>query len=110
MELWHAHGVRDILGLRWGFDGLRRDNLDSALPLDPDDAQTPDHVSLYTDRDYQLFLIQRALEVMQNEFEERTWRACWLQIIEEKPPAQVARLLNITEISSINFIIIKFTR
>lgn len=69
----------------------------AAGPLGPEDAQSPDDVALFTDRDYQLFVVQRALEVMQAEFESTTWRACWCQVIEEKPAAQVARELNLSE-------------
>jgi 6-phosphofructokinase 1 len=35
LELWHAYGVREIVGLRYGYDGLLERHLSEAVALDP---------------------------------------------------------------------------
>jgi RNA polymerase sigma-70 factor (ECF subfamily) len=42
----------------------------------------------------QLYL--RALELVRAEFEERTWQAFWLTVVEDREPAAVAQELNMT--------------
>lgn len=42
----------------------------------------------------QLYL--RALELVRNEFEERTWKAFWLTVVEDRAPDAVSRELNMT--------------
>jgi RNA polymerase sigma-70 factor (ECF subfamily) len=66
-----------------GADGL------SAL-VDPagDDAEET--------RERQL-LLRRALELMQKDFTPTTWKACWQLVAEERPAAEVAAALDITE-------------
>ena len=39
MEAWHAYGLRRILGLRWGFDGLLEKHRDEILELDPESVR-----------------------------------------------------------------------
>lgn len=36
LELWHAYGAREILGLRYGYDGLLARYLKDAIRLDPE--------------------------------------------------------------------------
>ncbi len=69
----------------------------NTVPLTPEDAESPDDIALFTDRDYRLFVVQRALEVMRTDFETRTWRACWSQVVEGKSAAEVAQQLNLSE-------------
>jgi RNA polymerase sigma-70 factor (ECF subfamily) len=49
------------------------------------------------EREYQSFLIKRALEVMRTDFQETTWKACWLHAVEGRPAAKVAAELGLTE-------------
>lgn len=42
-------------------------------------------------------LARRALQVMQKEFEETTWKAFWESVVEDRPAAEVAALLGISE-------------
>ncbi|MGE0608175.1 MAG: RNA polymerase sigma factor [Pirellulales bacterium] len=53
----------------------------------------------FWERDYQQFLVGRALELMQSHFEPATWRACLLTISEGRPTAEVATELGISEAS-----------
>ncbi len=41
-------------------------------------------------------LLRRALELMQREYRPATWRACWEQVVEGRPAAEVARELGLS--------------
>jgi RNA polymerase sigma-70 factor (ECF subfamily) len=68
-----------------------------AVPLEPDDAVSPDGTKLFTDEEYQRSLVHRALEVMQTDFEPNTWQACWELVTSGDSVSQVARRLGMTE-------------
>lgn len=44
--------------------------------------------------EYRQVLIVSALNVMRSDFQEKTWQACWEQVVNEKPAADVARQLD----------------
>ena len=46
--------------------------------------------------EYREFLVSRALEVMQAEFQPTTWKACWEHVVAGRPAADVAGELGIT--------------
>jgi RNA polymerase sigma-70 factor (ECF subfamily) len=56
----------------------------------------PDPAELFADEEYRHALALRALQLMQAEFPETTWRACWEQVVNDRPAAEVARTLGIT--------------
>ncbi|HVA50297.1 MAG TPA: sigma-70 family RNA polymerase sigma factor [Pirellulales bacterium] len=58
------------------------------LPAPKDDAWEEEHRQL---------LVSRAAEMMQASFHETTWRACWESTVNERPAAEVARMLGISE-------------
>ena len=80
-------------------DVLRRKGhaTQSAVPLAAYDALAMDGAELFTDQEYQQFLVRRALEVMQTEFQHTTWQACWDQVVEGDSASAVAQRLNISE-------------
>ncbi len=41
-------------------------------------------------------LVHRALDLIRNEFEDRTWRAFWLSAVAEQPSSEVAKRLGTT--------------
>lgn len=43
-------------------------------------------------------LLRRALEVMRREFRPPTWRACWEQVVQGRPAAEVARELSLNAV------------
>lgn len=47
--------------------------------------------------EYNRFLVGRALEVMRQEFQATTWKACWELVVCSKPAADVARELGLSE-------------
>jgi RNA polymerase sigma-70 factor (ECF subfamily) len=42
------------------------------------------------------FLIRRALQIMQTDFEPTTWRACWERVVADRPAAEVAAELGVS--------------
>jgi RNA polymerase sigma-70 factor (ECF subfamily) len=66
-------------------------------PLDgvPEPA-VADPADAFWDGEYRRHLAAWALHAMQTEFEDRTWRACWLTAVEGRPPAEVAAGLGMT--------------
>lgn len=51
---------------------------------------------LFGDSEYNQALAQRALELMKNEFEESTWRACWESAVVGRQADSIARELGIS--------------
>ena len=60
------------------------------------DVEIPDPTRAFDDAEYRQHVVQRALQLMQAEFQPVTWKACWQYLIEERPAADVARDLGIT--------------
>jgi len=46
--------------------------------------------------EYRTYLVQRALQLMQSDFEPTTWQACWETVAQARPAGQVALELGIT--------------
>jgi RNA polymerase sigma-70 factor (ECF subfamily) len=46
--------------------------------------------------EYRRYLVRRALELMQSDFEPATWKACWESVVNDRPAAAVAAQLGIT--------------
>jgi RNA polymerase sigma-70 factor (ECF subfamily) len=55
-----------------------------------------DSVDLFEEAEYRSFLVKRALKLMQAEFQDQTWQACWKHIVEGRKAADVAQELGIT--------------
>lgn len=55
-----------------------------------------DAVDLFAEAEYRHFLVRRALELMQSEFDERSWRACWQHVVEGRTASDVALDLGVT--------------
>jgi RNA polymerase sigma-70 factor (ECF subfamily) len=72
------------------FRGRRPKGVLAREPAAPDDAE------LFTEDEYRRFIAQRALKLMQTEFQDTTWRACWENVVEGRPAAEVADRLGIS--------------
>lgn len=46
--------------------------------------------------EYRKYLVGRALQIMQGEFEPTTWKACWLYVVEGRSSADVAAELGLS--------------
>ncbi len=49
------------------------------------------------EREHRQWLIRRAMELMRQDFQPATWKACWAHVAEGRPAAVVARELGITD-------------
>jgi RNA polymerase sigma-70 factor (ECF subfamily) len=56
----------------------------------------PDNVAEMTEAEYREHLVRRALQLMQAEFAEADWKACWQNVVEGRPAAEVAAELGLT--------------
>jgi RNA polymerase sigma-70 factor, ECF subfamily len=56
-----------------------------------------DDAEAFGEAEYRHYIAQRALTLMQSQFQPTTWRACWLQVVDGRPAAQVAAELGISE-------------
>jgi RNA polymerase sigma-70 factor (ECF subfamily) len=59
------------------------------------EPQAPEEDAL-EDREYRLYVTGRALRMMVEEFEPKTWQACWETVVMSRPAAEVAAELGIT--------------
>jgi RNA polymerase sigma-70 factor (ECF subfamily) len=73
----------------------RKRSLDTLLYPAAELAAVEDEA--FWEQDYRDLLMQRALGVMQNEFETKTWRACWEFTVSGRKAADVAAELGMTE-------------
>jgi RNA polymerase sigma-70 factor, ECF subfamily len=60
------------------------------------EVAAPDPGDVFADGEYHRALAGRALHLMQAEFAETTWRACWEQVVNGRSAGEVARELKIT--------------
>ncbi len=63
------------------------------LPTEP---AAPDQLDAVIAADYQQYLVQRALELMESDFQPTTWRAFWECTVNERPAADVATELQVS--------------
>jgi RNA polymerase sigma-70 factor (ECF subfamily) len=75
---------------------LRQARPSSADSADLASLAVPDAVEQFWQREYLNYLARRALELMQRDFEEKTWRACWGCVAEGKSAATVGRELGLS--------------
>jgi RNA polymerase sigma-70 factor (ECF subfamily) len=59
-------------------------------------AAGPDQTLEVEEAEYREVLLRRALELMHREFRPATWRACWEQVVQGRPAAEVARELGLS--------------
>jgi RNA polymerase sigma-70 factor (ECF subfamily) len=60
------------------------------------DLAMADPAEQFWEQDHRGYLVRRALELMQTDFPERTWKACWRVVVEGKKAAEVAEELHTT--------------
>jgi RNA polymerase sigma-70 factor (ECF subfamily) len=62
-----------------------------------DVPQAADAGEAFWEHEHRQLLVRRALEIMQTDFADATWRACWLTVVEGRSASEAARELEITE-------------
>ncbi|HEV3259095.1 MAG TPA: sigma-70 family RNA polymerase sigma factor [Gemmataceae bacterium] len=50
----------------------------------------PDEVSVFDEGEYRHYVMKRALQLMQADFQPSTWKAFWACVVEERPTPDVA--------------------
>src|SRR5262249_1435861 len=56
----------------------------------------PDAAADFEEAEYRQHLVNRALEIMQGEFQPTTWQACWEYVVSGRPAAEVAAELGLS--------------
>ena len=77
--------------------GRRRNGLpvsltDSAL----EEATCPEERPAFDEDEYRQYIVSRALQLMQVDFQPDTWKACWEYVVRDRPAAEVAGELGIS--------------
>ena len=65
-----------------------------AAPVE--ELAVPSSATQLFEAEYQQYLLGRAVELMQTDFQPSTWKACWAVVVEGKPAAQAAAELGLT--------------
>lgn len=60
------------------------------------DAAAPDGTDALWEAEYRSQLFGRAVQIMRGDFEEKTWKACWALVVEDKSGAEVAAELGMS--------------
>ncbi len=85
--------MRTVLLNKW----RDRPHRGPAAPLDSGiQPAAPDESDDLEEREYRLYVVGRALNLMSGDFEPATWLACWETVVVGRPTAEVAAELGIT--------------
>ena len=60
------------------------------------DLPSLDSVDLFCEAEHRRFLVGRAMEIMQTDFQPTTWKACWELVVCGRPASEVAVELGIS--------------
>jgi RNA polymerase sigma-70 factor, ECF subfamily len=88
--------LRTVLLNQW------RERYRPAVPVVPEnladvaDPEASDPADAVAEREYQAYLVGRALELMRTDFGPATWKACWETTVRGRPAAEVAVELDIS--------------
>lgn len=82
---------------KWRERRRQRTPTPQAEPERLDVLAVADPVEAIGEAEYQRYLTRRALEIMQGEFQPATWQAFWECVVEERPAAEVAAQLGLSE-------------
>lgn len=85
-----ANRVRDLQRKQTG-----RDELPAGSRLDDLEDERVES-DLFDEVEYRRFIIGRCFELMKSEFREDVWTACYMQIVENVAPSDVAQKLGIS--------------
>jgi RNA polymerase sigma-70 factor, ECF subfamily len=61
-----------------------------------DEQPAPGTAAPLEETEYRQYLVNRALSLMQADFQPATWKACWAYVVEDRPAADIAAELGIT--------------
>lgn len=84
LNKWRDHQRRRALAPAAATDGVLAD------------LEAPELANTFEETEYRQYLVRRALELMQSEFQPTTWKVCWEHAVNGKPAAEVALQLGIS--------------
>ncbi len=88
--------LRTVAQNKWR-DLVRRKGLRGSAEGSLADVAAPDENDELAEAEYRRHLVSRALQLMQAEFPEKMWKACWEHVVAGRPVAEVAAELGIAE-------------
>lgn len=59
-------------------------------------ADEPDPAEIMEESEYRRYLVGRALQLMQADFQPATWKACWETVVQGRPAGEVAAELGMS--------------
>lgn len=59
-------------------------------------AAPDDFVQEIDEAEYRSYIVDRALQIMKSDFQPTTWRACWENVVQGRPAAEVAQELGLS--------------
>jgi RNA polymerase sigma-70 factor (ECF subfamily) len=75
----------------------RRESLRCGEPLgELTDAHQPEPGHELAEAEYRSLVVRQALQLMKRDFPEKTWKACWENVVEGRPAAEVAKELGVS--------------
>jgi RNA polymerase sigma-70 factor (ECF subfamily) len=82
---------------KWRERGRRR-KLPGKGPDDPSlsSAAVAPEEEPFDEAEYRQQLVRQALQIMQSEFEPRTWKACWEAVVSGRPAGEIAAELGVS--------------
>jgi RNA polymerase sigma-70 factor (ECF subfamily) len=89
--------LRTVIRNKWRENLRRRVIGVAAGDGQMEDVAGPDDTEAFAEAEYRQFLMTRALQIMQTQFQPTTWKACWEHLIAGRPAAAVAAELGISE-------------
>ncbi len=89
--------LRTVFMNRWR-DVRRRPDAAAPQAAEAEMAELagPDPAREREEAEHREYLVRRALELMRREFQQSTWMACWEQVVNGRPGAEVARELGMS--------------
>ena len=76
---------------------FRRQQVRQGEPLhEQADSRQEDPFATISEGDYRVYVLSRALTLMQQEFQPATWRACWEHVVQGRPARDVAAELDVS--------------
>jgi len=89
--------LRTVARRKWANRQRSRKKLVEVQEGALDDVAGPDELEAFWDAAYDKRVTTRALELMQAEFEPKTWKACWEFVVRSRSAADVAAELGMSE-------------
>jgi RNA polymerase sigma-70 factor (ECF subfamily) len=85
-----------ILLNKWRDFRRRRQPVPDAGAAEAFAEAVPDQMTAFAEEEYRKYLVNRALQLMQADFQPATWQACWELTVEGRSARDIAGQLGLT--------------